>query len=172
MAERLQESFQAQRQFVADASHELRTPLTSLAGYIDVIRKGAKDDPVTLDHVLSTMRGEVNRMTRLVGDLVSLARLDAGDQLQLRRVDVTRLVEDVYEQTKALAPDREIHIRANESAWVEADVDRLRQVLLNLADNALKYTPTAVSNRAAGKRAEPGWAWLSPRKSSRRTAAP
>jgi len=72
---------------------------------------------------------------------VSLARLDAGDVLCLERLDLTRLVEDVYEQAKALAPSREINLRANEPAWVEVDVDRMRQVLLNLADNAIKYTP-------------------------------
>ncbi|HEX6512263.1 MAG TPA: ATP-binding protein [Chloroflexota bacterium] len=141
MAGRLQHAWQAQRQFAADASHELRTPLTSLAGYIDVLNKGAKEDPATLSRVLGAMRGEVDRMTRLVSDLVSLARLDAGDQLRLQRLDLTRLVEDVYQQTKALAPNREVHLRANEGAWVEVDVDRMRQVLLNLADNAVKYTP-------------------------------
>lgn len=142
MAEKLQDAWQAQRQFAADASHELRTPLTSLAGYMDVLNKGAKDDPSTLDHILTAMRGEVDRMTRLVRDLVSLARLDAGDELRLERLDLTRIVADVYEQTKAMAPGREVNLRANDAAWVEVDVDRIRQVLLNLADNALKYTPT------------------------------
>ena len=141
MAGKLQAAWQAQRQFAADASHELRTPLTSLAGYIDVLNKGARDDPDTLSHILGAMRGEVDRMTRLVRDLVSLARLDAGDQLRLERLDVTRLVEDVFEQTKAMAPHREIHLRGSDGAWVNVDVDRMRQVLLNLADNALKYTP-------------------------------
>jgi len=141
MAERLQTAWQAQRQFAADASHELRTPLTSIAGYIDVLNKGAKDEPATLSRVLGSMRSEVDRMTRLVRDLVSLARLDAGDELRLERLDLTRLVEDVYEQAKALAPNREINLRANDSAWVDVDVDRMRQVLLNLADNAVKYTP-------------------------------
>ncbi len=141
MAERLQIAWQGQRQFAADASHELRTPLTSIAGYIDVLNKGAKDEPATLNRVLGAMGGEVDRMTRLVRDLVSLARLDAGDVLRLERLDLTRLVEDVYEQAKALAPSREINLRANEPAWVEVDVDRMRQVLLNLADNAIKYTP-------------------------------
>jgi two-component system OmpR family sensor kinase len=141
MAGRLQDAWQAQRQFAADASHELRTPLTSIAGYIDVLNKGAKREPDTLDRVLGAMRGEVDRMTRLVQDLVSLARLDAGDQLRLQRLDLTRLVEDVYEQAKAIAPAREINLRAGDPAWVEVDVDRMRQVLLNLADNAIKYTP-------------------------------
>jgi two-component system, OmpR family, sensor kinase len=141
MAERLQNAWQAQRQFAADASHELRTPLTSIAGYIDVLNKGAKDDPVTLGRVLGSMRGEVDRMTRLVRDLVSLARLDADDELRLERLDLTRLVADVYEQAKALAPSRDISLQAQDAAWVEVDVDRMRQVLLNLADNAIKYTP-------------------------------
>src|SRR5712691_9118606 len=82
MAGKLQAAWQAQRLFAADASHELRTPLTSIAGYIDVLNKGAKDDPGTLDHILGAMRDEVDRMTRLVRDLVSLARLDANDQLR------------------------------------------------------------------------------------------
>jgi two-component system, OmpR family, sensor kinase len=141
MAERLQAAWQAQRQFAADASHELRTPLTSIAGYIDVLNKGAKEDPATLGRVLGAMRGEVDRMIRLVRDLVSLARLDAGDELRLERLDLTRLVEDVYEQARALAPNRQVNLRANEAAWVNVDVDRLRQVLLNLVDNAFKYTP-------------------------------
>jgi two-component system OmpR family sensor kinase len=141
MAEKLETAWQGQRQFAADASHELRTPLTSLAGYIDVLDKGAKNDPATRDHILKTMRGEVDRMAGLVRDLVSLARLDAGDQLKLQRLDVTGLVEDVYEQTKAMAPDREVHLRAGGGAWANIDVERMRQVLLNLADNAIKYTP-------------------------------
>jgi len=141
MAGKLQSAWQAQRQFAADASHELRTPLTSLAGYIDVLNKGAKEDPATLNRVLSTMSGEVDRMTRLVSDLVSLARLDAGDQLRLERMDLTALVEDVYQQTRAMAPNRPIELRANGQVWADVDIDRMRQVLLNLADNALKYTP-------------------------------
>ncbi len=141
MAGKLQAAWQAQRLFAADASHELRTPLTSIAGYIDVLNKGAKDDPGTLDHILGAMRDEVDRMTRLVRDLVSLARLDANDQLRLERLDLTSLVEEVCQQTRAMAPDREINLHAAEGAWVEADADRMRQVLLNLADNAIKYTP-------------------------------
>jgi heavy metal sensor kinase len=142
MAERLQDAFQAQRQFAADASHELRTPLTSIAGYLDVLTMAASHgDPETVERVVSSMRGEVDRMARLVRDLVSLARMDAGDQLQLQRIDLTRLVGDVYEQTKAMAPTRAVNLRANEAAWAEVDVDRMRQVLLNLADNAIKYTP-------------------------------
>ncbi|MBV9121717.1 MAG: HAMP domain-containing protein [Chloroflexi bacterium] len=141
MAEKVQGSLHAQRQFAADASHELRTPLTSIAGYIDVLNKGAKDDPELRDRVLVSMRSEVDRMTRLVRDLVSLARLDAGDQLQLQRVDLARVVEDVYEQTKAMAPNRDVRLQTAEAAYAEVDVDRIRQVLLNLADNAVKYTP-------------------------------
>src|SRR5579862_7173980 len=141
LAGKLEAAWQTQRQFAADASHELRTPLTSLAGYIDILEKGAKDDPATLSRILTTMRSEVDRMTGLVRDLVSLARLDAGDQLKLQRLDLTSLVEDVYEQTKAMAPGREVNLRANGGAWTEVDVDRMRQVLLNLADNAIKYTP-------------------------------
>jgi len=141
MSARLQAAFQAQRQFAADASHELRTPLTAMAGYIDVLNMGAKDDRETLSRVLMSMRSEVDRMTRLVRDLVSLARMDAGDQLQLQRVDLTGVVADVYEQARAMAPDRRINLHGQDGAWVEVDVDRMRQVLLNLADNAIKYTP-------------------------------
>ncbi|MBV8085092.1 MAG: HAMP domain-containing protein [Chloroflexi bacterium] len=142
MAERLQDAFQAQRQFAADASHELRTPLTSIAGYLDVLTMAASHgEPGTVERVISSMRSEADRMARLVRDLVSLARMDAGDQLQLERVDLTRLVGDVYEQTKAMAPKRAVNLRVNEAAWAEVDVDRMRQVLLNLADNAIKYTP-------------------------------
>src|SRR5207247_9266532 len=137
MAERLDGAFQTQRQFAADASHELRTPLTSIAGYIDVLNRGAKDDPGTLERILLSMRSEVDRMTRLVRDLVSLARMDAGDTMQLQRVDLCRIVEDVFEQTRAMAPSRDVELHTNDGAWVEVDVDRIRQVLLNLADHAV-----------------------------------
>ncbi|HEU5437752.1 MAG TPA: ATP-binding protein [Ktedonobacterales bacterium] len=147
MVSRIEQAFAAQhaseermRQFIADASHELRTPLTSIRGYTDVLLRGAKDDPETAEQVLITVRREAERMSRLVNDLLTLARLDAGRPLELRRVDLAALAGEAVDQARLLAGEREVTMRSEaDHLAVYADPDRLKQVLLILLDNALKY---------------------------------
>ena len=128
------------RQFIADASHELRTPLTSIRGYTDVLLRGAVQDPATATQVLGQVRREAERMSRLVNDLLTLARLDEGRPLELQAVDLAALAGEAVDQARLLAGEREVTLR-NEAghARVLADPDRLKQVLLILLDNALKY---------------------------------
>src|SRR5689334_18384029 len=151
MIARIEQAFAAQhaseervRQFVADASHELRTPLTSIRGYIDVLLRGAKDDPETAREVLVATRREAERMSRLVNDLLTLARLDAGRPLELRQIDLIALVGEAVDQARILAGDREVALGTDGGGRlpVYADADRLKQVLLALLDNALKYGRT------------------------------
>ncbi|HZC77538.1 MAG TPA: ATP-binding protein, partial [Ktedonobacterales bacterium] len=137
MIARIETAFAAQaaseermRQFIADASHELRTPLTSIRGYTDVLLRGAKDDPETAERVLLATRREAERMTGLVNDLLTLARLDTGRALERAPVDLI-----------ALAGEREVTLRTDGHGrlLLAADADRLKQVLLILLDNALKH---------------------------------
>jgi heavy metal sensor kinase len=135
--DRLERLFMAQRRFVADVSHELRTPLTTLQGNLDLIRRyGA--DAISLE----AMESELKRMTRLVGDLLLLAQADSGRlPLQESVVDLDTLIVEVYHQTKVLSQGVKVRLTPPEPARVKGDPDRLKQVLLNLVTNAIKYTP-------------------------------
>jgi two-component system OmpR family sensor kinase len=148
MISRIESAFSAQhaseermRQFIADASHELRTPLTSIRGYTDVLLRGAKDDPEVAQQVLEATRREAERMSRLVNDLLTLARLDAGRPLELQLLDLVSLVGEAVDQARILAGEREVAMRNDGGGrlLVLVDPDRLKQVLLILLDNALKY---------------------------------
>jgi signal transduction histidine kinase len=148
MVDRIEAAFAAQgaseqrmRQFIADASHELRTPLTGIRGYIDVLLRGAKDDPATAEEVLLATRREAERMSRLVNDLLTLARLDAGRALDRQPVDLIALAGEAVDEARILAGQREVSLATDGAGRliVPADPDRLKQILLILLDNALKY---------------------------------
>ncbi len=136
-----QESERRMRQFVGDASHELRTPLTSLRGFTDVLLRGAKDDPEEAEKVLRSMQRECERMSRLVHDLLTLARLDAGRQMNRQRFDLVELVGEAVDQARILAGSRAVTMRSDGGGplFIVADQDKIKQVLLILLDNALKY---------------------------------
>jgi two-component system sensor histidine kinase BaeS len=144
MTARLREARQMQVNFVANVSHELRTPLTSIKGYIETLRGGAVDDLAVRDTFLTTVEEETDRLIRLVNDLLLLSRLDS-EALTLRReaVDLVELVSQKVEQFRIQFPQRfVIEPRAGEdhlSAW--GDRDRIAQILFNLLDNAVKYSP-------------------------------
>jgi signal transduction histidine kinase len=146
MAERLRSETRL-RHFAADASHELRTPLAALSGYTEALSLGGKDDPQTTDHVLRQMHAELARMNRLVGDLLTLARLEAGVPLHVQALPVVPLLEGLAEQTRLLAArsGRDLIVVGpqtdTDGMAVLADPDRLHQILLNLLHNAVKFTP-------------------------------
>ncbi len=145
MTRRLREARRVQTDFVANVSHELRTPLTSIKGLVETLRDGAVDDVEVRDRFLATVEGETDRLIRLVNDLLLLSRVDA-DALVLhrRKVDMVELVRAAVER---LAPQARAHgvtvrVEAGGDVFpVEADPDRLAQVLVNLLDNAIKYSP-------------------------------
>jgi heavy metal sensor kinase len=144
MLARLDAAFQRQRQFTADASHELRTPLTAVRGQIDVALERPRD-PEEYQRVLVAVNEQVDRMTRLIGGLLMLARSDAGARsLQCERVDLGDLVESVAEQVRPLGERKGLDVRVQGDGVLvaEGDEDLLLQLMLNLADNAIKYTPT------------------------------
>ncbi len=142
MLARLETLFQAQQRLVADVSHDLRTPLTTIQGNVDLLRRGAADDPTLRNEALRAIADETARMRRMVSDLLLLAQADAGLKLQRQPVELDTLLLEVYRQAQVMAGDRlTVHLGAEDQALVLGDNDRLRQLLLNLVDNALKYTP-------------------------------
>jgi signal transduction histidine kinase len=152
---RLENLFNTQRRFLADVGHELRTPLTVIKGNLDLMRRMGRTDEESMDSIDS----EVDRMTRMVGDLLLLAQAESGKlPLHLRLVELDTLLLDVFQQMHILARDR-IHLKLGEidQVLVCGDQDRLKQVLVNLMGNAITYTPQGgevvvglgkVSNRA------------------------
>ncbi len=134
---RLERLFLTQRRFVADVSHELRTPLTTVQGNLDLIKRWG-NDPTSLEAI----DGEVKRMSRLVGDLLLLAQADSGRlPLVETRVELSAVAFDVFKQAQVLAQEVELRLGNIEAVYVMGDEDRLRQLLLNLVTNAIKYTP-------------------------------
>ncbi len=141
---------QKARRFFSDASHQLRTPLTSIYGFTQLLLRGAKDDPTTLNRVLRMMRNEAERMSRLVNDLLTLSRLDEGRALRIRYADLVEIAVESVEQAKLMSTDGRtisLYLATEERLGVQADVDLLKQTLVALFDNALKY----------GKQGPEGW---------------
>ncbi len=152
MIARLDDAFRRQREFTADASHELRTPLTIMKGQIDVSLQQERG-PEAYRQVLGTVNQEVDHLIRLVGSLLTLTRADAGQiSLTLEPVNLSDVVTGVLEQVRPLASQRgvELKLLPGTDANLQADEDLLLQLLLNLLDNAIKYTP-------AGGQVTTGW---------------
>jgi heavy metal sensor kinase len=143
MIARLDDAFQNSKRFVADASHELRTPLTILRGELENLIEDSRLDDELRERAAS-MFEEAVRLSRIVEQLFTLSRLDAGEaQAEWSRFDLAGLAKTTAEQLSLLAEDKNISIKcdAGQTVFVEGDSARLKQVVVNLLDNAIKYTP-------------------------------
>ncbi len=155
-----QESEQQVRQFVADASHELRTPLASIRGYTELVRRSDEPLPDGAGRALARVEAEAIRMTALVGDMLLLARLDAGRPLERETVDVAELAVDAVADAHAAGPDHvwRLEVDADDESdgdpatLVRGDDHRLRQVLANLLTNARLHTPAGTHVGVAVRR--------------------
>jgi two-component system OmpR family sensor kinase len=147
------------RQFIADASHELRTPLAGIRGYTELALRGDGPLDPKLRHALSRVDAESGRMSRLVDDLLLLARLDAGRPLAHEPVDLTRLAIDVTNDARVAGPGQHwVLDLPGEPVSVTGDEHRLHQVLANLLTNARAHTPpgTTVTVRLIPASADDG----------------
>ncbi|GAA5027771.1 sensor histidine kinase [Streptomyces siamensis] len=140
------------RRFVGDASHELRTPLAAIRGYLQLYDKGMLTDPVERRRAWDRMNAEVDRMGRLVDELLTLARLDQRPELRFRNIDLSRLVRDAAEDLRAQQPERPVTVGADGTLLVHADESGLRQVLGNLVGNVRTHTPADVPVRLGVER--------------------
>ena len=132
--------------FLANASHELRTPLASLTGFIETLRGPARDDEAARDRFLGIMHTQAERMARLIDDLMSLSRIELNEHIAPQgRVDLALAVTDVADALTPVIRERGVSIDwtapASGAATIEGDRDQIIQVIQNLIDNAVKYTP-------------------------------
>ncbi len=142
MIERLDDAFQHINRFSADASHELRTPLTVLQLELEGIAQNHRWDASLRDQIGSALE-ETHRMSRIVESLLAISRLDAGEaKMDKTRLDLGELVASTADEMRLLAEEKSIGLRTHVATGiqVEGDRTRLQQVIVNLIDNAIKYT--------------------------------
>nr|WP_232488407.1 HAMP domain-containing sensor histidine kinase [Brevibacterium antiquum] len=154
MLGRIEDSFDGQtrsekriRQFVSDASHELRTPLVTIRGYAELYRQGAITKSDDIGNAMERMESEAKRMGVLVDDLVVLARLDEQRPAEIGPIDLHRIARDAAADAAAQAPDRDISFigldgeDAQPVPMIRGSESKIRQVIVNLAGNAVRHTP-------------------------------
>lgn len=155
MTERLAEAEAHERHFLVRVSHELRTPITAIRGHVDALREEITDDPEAREASLAVIRAESDRLTRLVGDLVDLARLEAHTfTLDEHEVELRRLAEQGYQSFAEEARRRDIRydLALGADPVVSTDGDRVLQIVSNLLSNAFSWTPDGGSiSLALGK---------------------
>lgn len=134
------------RQFITDASHELRTPLAAIQGYAELTRQDSAVLPETTEYSLARIEAEAQRMNALVSDLLLLARLDEGQDLDAADVDLTGIVADAVNDAAAAAPGHSWQKHVSDAAvWIRGDQARLYQLLANLLSNARVHTPVGTT---------------------------
>ncbi|WP_312542621.1 cell wall metabolism sensor histidine kinase WalK [Enterococcus sp.] len=138
---------QERREFVSNVSHELRTPLTSMRSYIEALSEGAWKDPEIAPNFLKVTLDETDRMIRMINDLLSLSRMDSGNaQLQSEYINFNELVNFVLDRFDMMVTNesKKYLIRrefTKRELWVEVDTDKMIQVIDNIMNNAIKYSP-------------------------------
>ncbi|MCU6797863.1 HAMP domain-containing histidine kinase [Paenibacillus sp. WQ 127069] len=147
MLERLEASFQAEKEtqeqmhrFIADASHELRTPLTSIHGFLEVLMRGAANNPEQLHKALKSMHSESARLNKLVNDLLLLAKLDRTPQILLKEGSLDLVIREMEPQLHILAGTRKLSLRIEPQMICKFVTDNMKQVILNLFQNAVQHT--------------------------------
>jgi signal transduction histidine kinase len=137
----IEQAYQAQQRFVTDASHELRAPLTAIQANLELVQRRPQMPPAELQEATAEALRESRRLASLVEQLLTLARADAGIPLRRQRVDLDRVVLETLAEARYLLKGQHLDIEHLEPTVIAGDPDRLKQVLLILCHNALKYTP-------------------------------
>jgi len=143
---RIRELETVRRDFVANVSHELRTPLATLKALVETLQEGALEDPEAAGRFLERMEEEVDRLDRLVGELLELARIESGHTpLEMGRVEVAEVVEPTVEGLRPLAERKGLSLTAHlppDLPAVLVDVDQMRRAIANLVRNGIQFTPS------------------------------
>ncbi len=138
--QRLDKAFKAREMFIAGISHDLKTPLTVLQGQIEVMQMQPELDDQTADSI-ERMSKEIHRLVRMTDNLLLNAQLEAIPGITFRKVDLKELLEDVERDMRILSKGLDFSISASTSIFVPGDYDLLKPMLINIIDNAFKYTP-------------------------------
>jgi two-component system OmpR family sensor kinase len=139
MIERLEKAFESQKSFIADASHELRTPLTVIKGNLDLLKRNMDED--SRKESLRAIESEYSRLAKIAGDLLLLAEVEAGQVMKKENVSLKGIVTEELKRAQLSAGNRQVVLGRLEDIEVKGDSYKLSQVLGNLVDNAIKYTP-------------------------------
>ena len=154
MAAQVKATQQAQRDFVANVSHDLKTPLTAISGWSQALLDGAAEGPEERRRAAETIHAEADRMSRMVNELLDLARLESGQMpMSMRPADLNAVLADVHRSQlpNARAKGIDLQLGIAGEAPVMGDPDRLAQIFTNLADNALAHTPAGGCVRLASR---------------------
>ena len=156
---RIKQLENVRKEFVANVSHELRTPLSLIKGYVETLIDGAKDDPAVALRFLHTIEKHADRLSFLIEDLLTISQLEAGQfVLNLQPIELRDQADQVVSDLAARASERQVtlHNEVPEGLMVQADGDRLQQVLFNLVDNAVKYGRAGGNVRLGARRLDAG----------------
>ncbi|MDU6114153.1 MAG: ATP-binding protein [Paeniclostridium sordellii] len=130
--------------FVANVTHELKTPLTSISGFVETLRINENIDHKTRDRFLGIIENESDRLKRLIDDILLLSFIENKDTISYEKIDISNLFKEIYELTINYAKSKNIELRykiENEDIVINSNRDYIKQIFLNLIDNAIKYTP-------------------------------
>ena len=137
----LEDSYRAQQRFVADASHELRAPITAIQGNIELLSRVEGMPPEERAEALTYLDQQARRLARLVGELLTLARADAGQSIERRPLALDEVVLEALAELRPVTAEHRVSVEVAEPVTIEGDRDRLKQLVVILMDNAVKYTP-------------------------------
>lgn len=142
MLDRIERSYNSQKQFVSDASHELRTPIAVIQGYVNMLKRWGKDDKTVLDESLSAIAQETDSMKDLVESLLFLARHDKKTlMMEVEEFDPCDVMAELHKEAAMVTPEDEFRFAPSEHCIIQADRGMVKQVMRILLDNAVKYTP-------------------------------
>ncbi|MBQ4580312.1 MAG: HAMP domain-containing protein [Clostridia bacterium] len=161
MLDRIERSYNSQKQFVSDASHELRTPIAVLQGYINMLKRWGKSDPDVLEEGINAIAQETESMKELVESLLFLARHDKKTlMMEMEAFDALDVLTELHREAAMVTPEDTFILPAAESCPMEGDRSMVKQVMRILCDNAVKYTPKG-GIITLGIERRPGWVTLS-----------
>ncbi len=142
MLDRIERSYNSQKQFVSDASHELRTPIAVIQGYVNMLKRWGKDDKTVLDESLNAIAQETDSMKDLVESLLFLARHDKKTlMMEVEEFDPCDVMTELHKEAAMVTPEDEFRFTPTDHCTIQADRGMVKQVMRILLDNAVKYTP-------------------------------